>query len=231
MIQSALDLLLLQYAAGGLEPSEALMAASLRAINPEARRKVARFEAMGGCMMDKEAKAAVSNDCLSAVLALIDAPASAPAEEKFKNCAEQDKSRGMCLPDSVHLLISEHCPDFVMSWRETAEGVEMIDLKVATTGSGRLNLIRARPHSATPQHSHDGIEITLVLNGSYIDGEDRHRAGDIVIINDHTLFHAPRAGEEGCVCLILTDGSLHFAQTTPQKPGFLARFFKVFQGG
>lgn len=209
MIRSALDMLLMHYAAGSLEPAESLLAAAHVHLNPEARRKVAAYEAVGGRLMDDMPETKVSEGCLDKVLRMIDGLCDSACAEK---AARADGNDGkLSLPDSIHALLKSHCEDFVLSWETAEDGIELIDLHICTSTpcTRKLFLMRAEPHRAAAAHMHEGIEITVVLNGSYRDEQGRYQAGDIIIIDDPALTHAPMAEDAGCLCLILVDGCQH----------------------
>jgi len=61
-----------------------------------------------------------------------------------------------------------------------------------------------------PVHSHGGLELTLVIDGSFSDATGSYGRGDLQGA-DETLQHQPHAGaEKDCICLAVTDGPLRF---------------------
>ena len=74
----------------------------------------------------------------------------------------------------------------------------------------RLSLLKIDKGGQIPQHTHTGIEITLLLEGSFEDDMGRYQKGDFIWLDkDHT--HSPIT-QEGCVCLTLVSDSLYFTQ-------------------
>jgi putative transcriptional regulator len=62
------------------------------------------------------------------------------------------------------------------------------------------SLLWARPGRALPNHGHNGLELTLVLEGEFRDHRGSFTQGDISVA-DETLDHRPIAGSSGpCVC-------------------------------
>jgi putative transcriptional regulator len=57
-------------------------------------------------------------------------------------------------------------------------------------------------------HTHDGMEVTLVLSGAFSDKTGRFARGDIEI-GDDELDHQPivETGQD-CVCFVVADGAL-----------------------
>lgn len=67
-----------------------------------------------------------------------------------------------------------------------------------------------------PDHGHRGLELTLVLQGSFADEVDHFGRGDIEIAGDD-LDHQPVAGTEAdCICLTATDAPLRFNGLIPR---------------
>lgn len=209
MIQCAVDMLLMHYAAGSLEAAESLIAAAHLALSPEGRRKVARYEAVGGCLITTMPEARVSDECLEAVLGFIDRPA---AQEQAAPGKPRDPCDGrLALPDCIRNILDGHCQEFAMVWSTAQDGMDFVDLRICTPQPchRKVQLIYLPPNFALPDHSHEGLEITVVLNGSFSDANRRYTAGDIIIIDDPATAHAPRTDSEGCLCLCLMDGELH----------------------
>jgi putative transcriptional regulator len=95
-------------------------------------------------------------------------------------------------------------------------------LKTDSDASARLLYIPAG--TAMPNHSHNGLEMTLVLKGSFHDEKDLFKRGDIEI-GDQDLHHNPTASNDGpCICLVASDASLRFKSIIPR---LLQPFFKI----
>ena len=221
---SALDMLLMNYAAGTLNPAEQLIVAAHVALNVEGRRRLARFEALGGRMMEKEPPAKMKDGCLDGVMQKIKSAQSAP--EKKEPCAAAEKTvHGLCIPQSIYEMMSGHCLEKTVCWKQVTDGVETFNVRVAMRFpcSRKLRLLHVAPNRATPAHRHRGREITVVLDGEYHDEYGTYRRGDIVIINDPRVVHTPAAGPHGCLCLVLTDSPLRFANPFTQIYNFFLR--------
>ena len=74
----------------------------------------------------------------------------------------------------------------------------------------KTRLMRIRPKTAIPEHSHHGSEYTLVLTGGFSDHTGHFVRGDVAIA-DPAVQHKPIADPgEDCVCLAVTDAPLRF---------------------
>jgi putative transcriptional regulator len=74
-----------------------------------------------------------------------------------------------------------------------------------------------------PSHTHHGVEVTLVLQGSFSDPLGRYMRGDIAIADDE-IDHKPVAGsEQDCICFAVTEGPVRLT-------GPVARLFNRLIG-
>jgi putative transcriptional regulator len=67
-----------------------------------------------------------------------------------------------------------------------------------------------------PDHGHNGLEMTLVLQGAFLDGTVRFGVGDVEIA-DQSTKHRPVAEAWGdCICLTASDAKLRFSGLIPR---------------
>lgn len=206
-----LDTLLMRYAAGSLSKAEQLVIAVHVSLNLVSRRKVAHYEEIGGRIMQEVVPAPIEKDCLDSIFRRIDDCPPCEEKEKPKTLCPEKRAAHADIPDVVHMLLDGHCHERELCWSQKS-GFDVIDLSPATANPCplKLFLLRLKPHQKTLHHSHTGMEITVVLAGSYRDESGTYRKGDIAIIADGSFIHAPVAEEEGCLCLTLASGPLRF---------------------
>ena len=93
-------------------------------------------------------------------------------------------------------------------------GVRQSILAADRQGSARLLFIP--PGQAVPDHGHNGLELTLVLQGSFSDATGHFGVGDLEIA-DQDLQHIPTADPGApCICLAATDAPLRFRSLLPR---------------
>lgn len=81
---------------------------------------------------------------------------------------------------------------------------------------GSLRLLFIPPGRAVPEHGHRGLELTLVLQGSFSDGIGRFARGDVECADDD-IDHQPVAGPgEPYICLVATNAPLRFHGVIPR---------------
>ncbi|GAA5215303.1 ChrR family anti-sigma-E factor [Corallincola platygyrae] len=77
-----------------------------------------------------------------------------------------------------------------------------------------------------PEHTHGGVEWTLVLDGSFSDEEGKYNAGDFIRC-DGSHKHSPRTemGED-CLCFAVVEAPLHFTSGLSRLLNPIARFMQ-----
>lgn len=193
------DEMFADYASGASSPGLSLLMAAHLTQAPESREKLRVFEDVGGAMLADEDMAEMSLGALESVMARLD---SADGSAQIR----VDLSDGGPLPRPVLEHVGVQFDE--IPWRFRLPGVASYDLDGFEGET--VQLLRARPGAAVPQHTHKGFEITLVMQGALMDDGVAYRKGDVAVNDEHD-DHRPRAtGTETCYCLIVQQGDLHF---------------------
>lgn len=101
-----------------------------------------------------------------------------------------------------------------LPWRQVGRGLALC--RIREQDGIRLWLLRGRPGTVLPTHTHAGSELTLVLKGAYFCGSTIYRAGDIEDADEATE-HQPVITRDGeCICLAVTEGRLRFRDWAPR---------------
>lgn len=192
------DDLLADYASGATPPGLSLLIAAHLTYAPESRTRVAAFERLAGALMAESEAADPGGMSLDAVFARIDAGEPEPAPSAPLDAGP--------LTSPVIRAIGQ--PFDAIPWRFRLPGVS--EYALDGYGDERVSLLRARPGASVPQHTHQGLEATLVLQGALSDQGIVYRQGDVAL-NDEEDDHRPEiVGDELCYCLIVQTGGLTF---------------------
>jgi putative transcriptional regulator len=193
-----LDALLASYAAGRLNrPMHALIDAHL-GINPRNRSYVSALEAVVARQIEEEAGVALRrrDAMLSAILGSA-VPAQPAAVRQLRPAVD-------VLPAALRGYIGHSLGD--VPWRTVMPGVREFHVEGEAGEDATLYWIRAG--KAMPSHTHDGAEVTLVLQGGFTDLTGHYRRGDVAVA-DHELDHKPVADDDAdCICFAVTDAPL-----------------------
>ena len=205
--------LLMSYAAGILPEAFNLVVATQMSMSDEARARLASFEAIGGGILEDTNKEQMSPTAFQDVLQKIN------KTKPVKKYSAPTMVEGV-FPEPLKKYAGDELE--TVKWKSIGRGVKQAILKTDNKASARLLFIPAG--TAMPNHSHNGLEMTLVLKGSFHDEKDQFKRGDIEIA-DQDLHHKPTASDDGpCICLVASDASLKFKSIIPR---LLQPFFKI----
>ncbi|WP_037314322.1 ChrR family anti-sigma-E factor [Ruegeria halocynthiae] len=198
------DDLLMAYAAGSLPEAFDLMVATHLSLCDHCRAQAESFDAVGGCVLqDQDTSDSMGDGALAATMALIaqGAPVAKPVRP---GCS--------VLPAPLQDYVGGDVND--IRWRRIGMGVKQAILPTTRDATARLLFIPAG--AAVPDHSHNGVELTMVLQGAFSDEVDHFIRGDVEIA-DEDLHHMPTADiTEDCICLAVTDAPLKFNKLVPR---------------
>ncbi|MGB7319080.1 MAG: ChrR family anti-sigma-E factor [Planktotalea sp.] len=202
------DAMIAAYASGNLPHAFALVVATHVSICDECRAALGAHQAVGGVLLEHSDHVDVSKSMKSDLMAMLDAPVR--PEPVYD-------ARGV-YPGPVMEALKGKAP----RWKTLGMGVKQSILSATDSGSVRLLFIPAG--QAVPDHSHNGLELTLVLQGSFSDETGRFGVGDVEI-GDEALEHTPIADAgDACICLAATDAPLRFNALMPR---LLQPFFRI----
>jgi len=197
------DSVLLAYSAGTLPEAFSLVVACHISLCPQCRSTLEGLDAIGGAVLEQSDSAALAEGSLAATMAKIANTPTVGATKPYKKSS---------FPTPLQDYLGGGLES--VKWRRVGGGVKQAVLPTDKNASARLLFIPAG--TAVPDHSHNGMEMTLVLEGAFSDEVDRFARGDVEF-GDEDLTHTPIA-EAGtnCICLAATDAPLRFKGVIPR---------------
>lgn len=212
------DELLVAYAAGELDEAWSLLIATHTAWCPACRDQVRAGETLGAALLEETTPAAMSKDALDRAWDRVQA-LDMPADDVPRAAAPAPGDTPV-LPQPLRDYAGGDVE--TLKWRRLGSSAFHIPL-VARRGAPTARLLRIPAGTAVPEHGHNGLELTMVLAGSFVDDDARFARGDVETA-DTDLEHQPVA-EPGldCICLAVTDAPLRFR-------GPIARLVQPFIG-
>ena len=201
-----IDSLLARYVAGTLPtPARVLVEAHLE-LKPDNRIKVANLEAMAG--LELTAIDPVALDDRDAMLAAVlgsDAPGSATlrgGEERV-------------FPKALYDFVGFDARD--VPWRTKMPGFKEYEL--GDIEGCHVNLFWIKPGRTVPAHTHEGSELSLVLDGAFSDARGHYGRGDISVADD-SVDHRPSADTgRPCIGFAVMDAPLKLTGSFRQLIG------------
>ncbi|RME18669.1 MAG: transcriptional regulator [Alphaproteobacteria bacterium] len=191
------------YAAGSLPASFATVVAAHVSVCDECRARLEAEEIAGGAVLENLNPVGGDEARLrAAVLARLDDALEAPE-------APAPEGHGI-YPGPVMAALKGRAP----RWKPLGAGIRQTIL--ASGDEGSLRLLYIPPGAAVPDHGHGGLELTMVLQGSFGDETGHYGVGDVEVADD-SLEHTPIAGPEApCIALAATDAPLRFRALVPR---------------
>lgn len=183
-----IDALMARYAAGILpEPARVLVEAHLQ-MQSANRPKVAEYETVVGDILENmEPVSLTSRDAalraifMAAPLAIADAPSAQPANRLF--------------PKAILDFAGHDAAD--IPWKRKLPGFK--EYSLGKIDGCDVSFFWLKPGRVIPAHTHEGYELSLVLDGAFNDTRGRFAKGDISVA-DESIDHRPVAEAE-CPCI------------------------------
>ncbi len=189
------DEILIAHAAGLLAPPLDLLVRTHLSLCQHSRRTAEDLTVIGGALLDMCEPTPISTELESRVLAAVD---RAPALPLCVTPAAGD------VPWPLVPYVGDRFAD--LKWRRLGPVSEIRLLPEADGFVTRL--LKIGPGAGVPEHTHEGIEATVVIKGAFRDCTGRYGPGDVSLA-DADLDHSPVAEPgEPCICLAVTDAPL-----------------------
>ncbi|KGF69097.1 transcriptional regulator [Hoeflea sp. BAL378] len=204
-----LDSLLARYVAGTLPtPARVLVEAHLE-LKPKSRIKVRNLEAMAGLELIAADPVALSDR--DAMLASV--LASQPTEQAPQPdlSAQQDR----VFPRALYDFVGFDAAD--VPWRTRMPGFREYDL--GDIEGCHVSLFWLKPGRTVPAHTHEGSELSLVLDGAFSDARGHYARGDISVADD-SVDHRPNVDlGRPCIGFAVMDAPLKLTGSFRQLIG------------
>lgn len=195
------DELLMAYEAGSLAEGWSLAVATHLAFCPECRARARAATELGGALLADLETVPMAEGAFEKLFDRIDG--KTPAGDAPAPVAPAVSNVPSPLRDYIGIDLD------AVRWKRigTAGHQALIPTGDSET---TVRLLRIPAGQPVPEHGHRGLELTVVLRGTLVDGEERFGVGEIEEADDE-LEHQPCAGEgEECICLAVTDAPLKF---------------------
>ena len=200
------DALLLNYASGSLSEGWALGVATHLALCPHCRARLADAEMLGGTMLEtiecSEVPVSSWDTIRSRIMQASDMEHAKPATQPY---AKHQQQNG--LPQPLRAYLGGDFDD--LQWRSLGRGAYHIPVTTSDKTT-TVRLLRIPAGKPVPEHGHGGNELSLVLRGSFIDGDDVFSRGDVEEAGSELVHQPVAAADTDCICLIITDAPLRF---------------------
>ena len=96
-------------------------------------------------------------------------------------------------------------------WKKLPKGIKQYWVNLPD-GAGSMRLLKVPPGTQLLEHSHRGMELTIILKGIYSDHTGDYRRGEVTEMQEG-LVHQPRiTSEEECICVVACEQPSRYTQ-------------------
>lgn len=209
------DATLVSYAGGSLDEAFTTIVAAHLASCDVCRARVRMLERAGGSLLEDEPAVPLNANSFDRLMSRVNAGEG-----------ESIRSRAVSTSDDVlPLPLARLVGGGVdrIAWKTVAPGIATSRLPMSDGANSSLILMRIAPGKKVPEHGHGGMEMTLVLQGSYRDVLGRFGPGDVADL-DQDVEHQPIVDSDvPCICVVATESPTRFK-------GFFSRLLQPLVG-
>lgn len=187
---------LLAFEAGTLSAPEAVVVATHLALQPQTRAWTHLARAVGGAVLEEQEPSPLKAGALESILARLD-----DAEPRPDLAVTRPRNTDTSLPAPLRGF--ELGP-----WRWAGPGVHVRNVLGPRDGDCRVILLRIASGQSAPRHTHNGVELTCVIEGAYATQDGVFEPGDFEEA-DPSVLHQPRmVSDTPCLCVAALDGQI-----------------------
>jgi len=202
------DNTLLEFSAGNLPSAVALCVSTHLSHCPECKNKVSEYNVLGGSFLKNTAKSEPVKFSFDQLMQRIEddqneADNALPQElsiskEKVKTAFENSNRVNEKV---ITKLLKSNEP---LTWRKVSKSLHEAVLKTGQS-SHEVCFHKIKKGGKVVEHDHKGVEITVVLEGSFSDESGTYKSGDYIEMQPGNI-HKPRATQDSdCLCLTVVE--------------------------
>ncbi|GAB2929358.1 ChrR family anti-sigma-E factor [Rheinheimera gaetbuli] len=211
--------LLEQFAEGTLSADVALAVSAHIDLCPHCQRLNRDITADLACQLQQSSAKADVADWQDMIASIVAQPQLQKSTLTAAELAQPIRinQREFVVPRALQRLAAEHGKWLQLGGIATA--------KLPAGAEHHVSLLYIDKDTEVPQHTHLGLEMTLVLAGKIVDENGEYVAGDL-LINSPDDTHTPRTmANEDCLCLSVLSAPLQFKKGLTRLLNPLQHFF------
>ena len=192
--------MLVEYSSGGLSPAMCVSISTHLHFCDDCRLQLTQLDEIGGSLLEdvpEEALRGVTFESL--LLQLEELQLEAPEAIETVSVATELKS----LPSMVQKLL----PPEGAKWSFLSPSLQVAKIPVGES-KYELALHKIKAGGKTPSHDHRGLEVTVVVQGSFSDEDGVYNPGDFLVRQPGDV-HKPIASQnELCICVSVVEAPI-----------------------
>lgn len=215
------DIELTEFSAGTLPWALSIAMAAHIHFCPQCKARISELNAIGGQMIASTGThctaAPLSNESLNKALARIRESKSGAEFGPTENHNPKKDSLFERLPKAVQKIIGDPKK---LSWSFVSPSLRAARL---TTGQNQyeVSLHRIKKGGSVAEHNHRGLEVVVVLDGSFSDENGSYKPGDYIVKNVGECHRPTATMDKDCLCLSIVEAPVALT-------GILGKFINPF---
>lgn len=196
------------YAAGCLDPAYALLVETQAALREDVRQSIIVSEIIAASQFEAAEPMGMADDAVERALAAIDALEDEAAVSPRVALAGVNAA----LEELLHL--PQPLRDKALEaagedgWRFTGPGIRR--LSIDTGSAAEAEIYRLDAGASVPRHTHEGVELSLVVAGGFTDETGSFGPGDISVKGPEHVHQPVADADSPCLIFAVRDGGLKF---------------------
>ncbi len=192
----------MEFSSGNLDWAVSIAVSAHLQLCPTCKQKVTQLNTLGSAMLNRTASVAVEDKSFDKLMARIknieknqETPTITPKEEQ--SACERTRH----LPSVVQKLIPKEKP---LKWSFISPSLKAAQLD---TGQNKyeVSFHKIKCGGKVAEHDHKGLEVTLILEGSFSDSEGNYVVGDFLVKKPGDVHRPIAAQDQDCLCLSVVE--------------------------
>ncbi|WP_086933552.1 ChrR family anti-sigma-E factor [Agarilytica rhodophyticola] len=191
---------LIEFSAGNLDWALSICVSAHLQFCPHCAHKVSELNAIGGALIEQTKPAQVCNSSFDSLMQRIKNSSQTQDCQPIQRQAKQDQ-RTKDLPEIVQKLIPK---DKTLKWSFVSSSLKSARLD---TGQGKYEVCfhKIKRGGKVVEHDHRGLEVTLVLEGSFSDENGSYMPGDYIVKEPGEIHRPMATQDQDCLCLSVVE--------------------------
>ncbi|GGY75400.1 anti-sigma-E factor ChrR [Cellvibrio zantedeschiae] len=221
------DNLLTEYASGSLAIALSLIVCAHLQVCPHCRKRVEHLNKLGASILTHSVAEAVQPDSFAQLMTRIRGQESGVDQHVKEVKVQQQELHSSYAHDplfkSIPKVIAKLLPrDGKLKWERVSKGLKFARL---VTGQKIYEVAFQRITSGNKvvEHDHRGLEVTMVLCGSFSDEDGVYSEGDFLVRTPGEIHRPTATQNQDCLCISVVEAPV-------KVTGFLGRLINPFLG-
>jgi putative transcriptional regulator len=204
------DNMLTEYASGSLATALGLIVCAHLQACPHCRKRVEHLNKLGAAILNQSVAEAVQPESFEQLMARIRSNSETAASDKISK--PQQKPQELH-PTYANDPLLKHVPKIIakllprdgkLKWERVSGALKTAHLK---TGQQDYEVAFQRISSGgkVVEHDHRGLEVTMVLCGSFSDEDGVYNQGDFLVRNPGEIHRPTATQNQDCLCISVVE--------------------------